>query len=72
VLIVAHGNSLRALMKHLENISDKAITKLDLPTGEPRAYRLNDRFRAAEARYLNDPAEIERKAQAVKNQTGKA
>jgi 2,3-bisphosphoglycerate-dependent phosphoglycerate mutase len=72
VLIAAHGNSLRALMKHLENISDEAITKLDLPTGEPRAYRLNAQFKAAEARYLNDPAEIERKAQAVKNQTGKA
>jgi 2,3-bisphosphoglycerate-dependent phosphoglycerate mutase len=72
VLIVAHGNSLRALMKHLENISEEAITKLDLPTGEPRAYRLNDQFKAAEARYLNDPKEIERKALAVKNQTGKA
>jgi 2,3-bisphosphoglycerate-dependent phosphoglycerate mutase len=72
VLIAAHGNSLRALMKHLENISDDDITKLDLPTGEPRAYRLNDQFKAAEAHYLNDPAEIARKAQAVKNQTGKA
>jgi 2,3-bisphosphoglycerate-dependent phosphoglycerate mutase len=72
VLIAAHGNSLRALMKYLENISDEAITKLDLPTGEPRAYRLNAQFKAAEARYLNDPAEIARKAQAVKNQTGKA
>ena len=72
VLIAAHGNSLRALMKHLEDISDEAITKLDLPTGEPRAYVLNERFKAAEARYLNDPAEIARKAQAVKNQTGKA
>jgi 2,3-bisphosphoglycerate-dependent phosphoglycerate mutase len=72
VLIVAHGNSLRALMKHLENIDDEAITKLDLPTGEPRAYRLNAQFKAAEAHYLNDPAEIARKAQAVKNQTGKA
>jgi 2,3-bisphosphoglycerate-dependent phosphoglycerate mutase len=72
VLIAAHGNSLRALMKHLENISDEAITKLDLPTGEPRAYRLNAQFKAAEARYLNDPEEIERKAQAVKSQTGKA
>src|ERR1700761_774494 len=58
VLIVAHGNSLRALMKHLENISDEAITKIDLPTGEPRAYVLNDQFKATEARYLNDPAEI--------------
>jgi 2,3-bisphosphoglycerate-dependent phosphoglycerate mutase len=72
VLIVAHGNSLRALMKHLESISEEDIVKLDLPTGEPRAYRLNDQFKAAEARYLNDPAEIARKAQAVKNQTGKA
>jgi 2,3-bisphosphoglycerate-dependent phosphoglycerate mutase len=72
VLIVAHGNSLRALMKHLENIGDEAITKLDLPTGEPRAYRLNAQFKAVVARYLNDPAEIARKAQAVKNQTGKA
>ncbi|MGN6515936.1 MAG: 2,3-diphosphoglycerate-dependent phosphoglycerate mutase [Rhizomicrobium sp.] len=72
VLIAAHGNSLRALMKYLEDISDDDIVKLDLPTGEPRAYRLNGNFKAAEARYLNDPAEIRRKAEAVKNQTGKA
>ncbi len=72
VLIAAHGNSLRALMKHLENISDAAIVDVNLPTGVPRAYVLNSDFKAADVRYLGDAAEIAKKADAVKNQTGKA
>ena len=72
VLIAAHGNSLRALMKHLENISEQDIVDLNLPTGVPRAYRLNNDFKSAEARFLGDPAEIEKKMNAVKHQTGKA
>ena len=72
VLIAAHGNSLRALMKHLENISEKDITELNLPTGVPRAYTLTDDFKAKTARFLGDAAEIEKKMNAVKHQTGKA
>jgi 2,3-bisphosphoglycerate-dependent phosphoglycerate mutase len=59
-------------MKHLENISEQDIVDLNLPTGVPRAYRLNNDFKSAEARFLGDPAEIEKKMNAVKHQTGKA
>jgi 2,3-bisphosphoglycerate-dependent phosphoglycerate mutase len=69
VLVAAHGNSLRALMKHLEDISDDAIAGIDVPTGIPRAYRLNDSFKAAEARYLGDPKVLEARIGAVKAQT---
>jgi 2,3-bisphosphoglycerate-dependent phosphoglycerate mutase len=72
VLIVAHGNSLRALMKHLENISDEDIVGINLPTGVPRAYKLNAQFKSEEARFLGNAAEIEAKMNAVKAQTGKA
>ncbi|HVZ90707.1 MAG TPA: 2,3-diphosphoglycerate-dependent phosphoglycerate mutase [Rhizomicrobium sp.] len=70
VLIAAHGNSLRALLKHLENVSDEAIAAVDLPTGIPKAYRLDGAFRARETRFLGDPAELERRIGAVKAQTG--
>jgi 2,3-bisphosphoglycerate-dependent phosphoglycerate mutase len=69
VLVVAHGNSLRALMKHLEGISDGAIAEVNLPTGVPRAYRLDfDHKRALEARYLGDADTIAAKAKAVAEQ----
>jgi 2,3-bisphosphoglycerate-dependent phosphoglycerate mutase len=70
VLIVAHGNSLRALIKHLEGVSDDDIAGMDVPTGIPRAYRLDASFKAAEARYLGDPNELARRTAAVKAQTG--
>lgn len=70
VLIAAHGNSLRALIKHLENVSDEEISGMDVPTAIPRAYRLDASFKAAEVRYLGDPAELERRIGAVKAQTG--
>ena len=69
VLIVAHGNSLRALMKHLENISDEEIVEINLPTGIPRAYRLNGNLKAAEARFLGDAAEIQARIESVQKQT---
>ncbi|HUB85031.1 MAG TPA: 2,3-diphosphoglycerate-dependent phosphoglycerate mutase [Rhizomicrobium sp.] len=72
VLIAAHGNSLRALMKHLENISEQDIVELNLPTGVPRLYKLNGDFKSESARFLGDAAEIEKKMNAVKHQTGKA
>jgi 2,3-bisphosphoglycerate-dependent phosphoglycerate mutase len=70
VVIAAHGNSLRALVKHLENVSDEDIAGMDIPTGIPRAYRLDASFRTMEARYLGDPAELERRIGVVKAQTG--
>ncbi len=73
VLVAAHGNSLRALVKHLDGISDDDITGLNIPTGQPLVYELDDAFRPAESksiedRYLADPAEIAIAAEAVANQ----
>jgi 2,3-bisphosphoglycerate-dependent phosphoglycerate mutase len=70
VLVVAHGNSLRALIKHLEGISDNDITELNVPTGMPRLYRFKDDLSFAEPpRYL-DEAAARAGAEAVKKQTG--
>ena len=54
VIISAHGNSLRALVKHLSGISDDEITGLEIPTGQPIVYELDDQLRAAERYYLAD------------------
>src|SRR6185312_11848154 len=70
VLIAAHGNSLRALIKHLENVGDEEIAGMDVPTAIPRAYRLDASFKAEEVRYLGDPEELARRTAAVKAQTG--
>lgn len=69
VLIVAHGNSLRALVKHLDGISDAAIAELNIPTGIPLVYELDDAFRPAVpgGRYL-DPEAAAEAAEAVRNQ----
>ena len=69
VLIVAHGNSLRALVKHLDGISDAAIAELNIPTGIPLVYQLDDAFRPVTpgGRYL-DPDAAAEAAEAVKNQ----
>lgn len=56
VLVSAHGNSLRALVKHLDGISDDEISGLNIPTGIPLVYRLDGRLRPEESRYLGDPA----------------
>jgi 2,3-bisphosphoglycerate-dependent phosphoglycerate mutase len=72
VLVVAHGNSLRALVKHLEGISDREIEELDIPTGVPRRYVLEDSLEIKEAGYLGDPEKIKEAARAVAAQaTGK-
>ena len=70
VLIAAHGNSLRALIKHLENISDDDIAGVDVPTGVPKAYRLDASFKCVETRYLLDADELARRIGTVKAQTG--
>ncbi len=69
VLIVAHGNSLRALVKHLDQVSDQAIAELNIPTGIPLVYELDETFRptVAGGRYL-DPDAAAEAAEAVKNQ----
>jgi 2,3-bisphosphoglycerate-dependent phosphoglycerate mutase len=69
VLVVAHGNSLRALVKHLDGISDTAIAALNIPTGVPLLYELDHEFRPAIAggRYL-DPEAAAEAAEAVANQ----
>jgi 2,3-bisphosphoglycerate-dependent phosphoglycerate mutase len=68
VLVSAHGNSLRALVKHLDGLSEQEVVELDIPTGVPRVYTFNPEFRVASWRYLGDPAEIERRAAEVKSQ----
>jgi 2,3-bisphosphoglycerate-dependent phosphoglycerate mutase len=68
VLVSAHGNSLRALVKHLDGLTDQQVVDLDIPTGVPRVYELASDFKPTASRYLGDPKEIERRAAAVKNQ----
>ena len=58
VLIAAHGNSLRALVKHLDGISDEAIAELNIPTGVPLVYELDSRLHALNHYYLGDPEAI--------------
>ena len=65
VLVAAHGNSLRALVKHLDGISDEEIPELNIPTGIPRVYELDGEMRSRGAEYLGDPKEIAAKAEAV-------
>jgi len=71
VLIAAHGNSLRALVKHLDGISDDAIVKLNIPTGIPLVYELDERMKPLQHYYLGDPNEIARRVASVAAQ-GKA
>ena len=68
VLIAAHGNSLRALVKYLDNIPDDEIVNLNIPTGVPLVYELDDNLKPVKHYYLGDAAEIEKKAKAVANQ----
>lgn len=73
VLVVAHGNSLRALVKHLDGISDDEITELNIPTGVPLLYELGDDARPVEdrpvtERYLMDPEAVKARAEAVARQ----
>jgi 2,3-bisphosphoglycerate-dependent phosphoglycerate mutase len=70
VLVTAHGNSLRALLKHLESVSDDEIAEVNIPTGVPRRYRFGDALTVASAEYLGDQAAIEAAAAAVAAQAG--
>jgi len=68
VLICAHGNSLRALVKHLDGVSDEAITQLNIPTGVPLVYELDDGLNAQRHYYLGDPEKIEAATASVASQ----
>ena len=68
VLIVAHGNSLRAMVKMIENISDKEIMDFNIPTGIPLAYEFNENLKPIKQGFIGDPETIKQAAQAVANQ----
>jgi 2,3-bisphosphoglycerate-dependent phosphoglycerate mutase len=68
VLVAAHGNSLRAVVKMLEGISDDEIAELNIPTGVPRLYELDATLQPTRAEYLGDAAAIAAAAAAVANQ----
>ena len=68
VIIAAHGNSLRALVKYLEGISDEDIINLNIPTGVPLVYTFDEHFNVLDKKYLGDQAAIEAAMNAVKNQ----
>ncbi len=72
VLVSAHGNSLRALVKHLERLTEQQVVDVDIPTGVPRVYELNDDFTPRSGRYLGDPKEVERRAAAVRDQASRS
>lgn len=69
VLIAAHGNSIRALIKHLEGVSNETIAGMNVPTAVPRVYHLNEDFTVHDVSYLGDQAEIRAKMEAVKQQS---
>ena len=71
IIIAAHGNSLRALVKYLDNIPEGEIVELNIPTGVPFVYELDADLKPIKRYYLGDPEEAKRKAEAVANQ-GKA
>ena len=65
ILIAAHGNSLRGLIKFLDNVSDQDICELNIPTGIPLVYELDDNLKPLKKYYLGDQAEVEKAAKAV-------
>lgn len=68
VLIVAHGNSIRAMVKYLDNISDAEIPELNIPTGIPLIYELDEKLKPVNHYYLGDPEAVAKAAAAVANQ----
>jgi len=72
VMIVAHGNSLRALVKMLDGLSESAIIELNIPTGIPLLYELDAQLQPLASRYLGDAAAVAAAAEAVRRQTERA
>ncbi len=70
VLVVAHGNSIRAIVMHLDNLSPEEIVGLNIPTGIPLVYELNRDFEPLSSRYLGDPEAAEAAADEVARQAG--
>lgn len=68
VIVAAHGNSIRALVKYLDNVSDSEITELNIPTGLPLVYEFDEKLKPIKNYYLGDPEEAAKKAAAVANQ----
>jgi 2,3-bisphosphoglycerate-dependent phosphoglycerate mutase len=68
VIIAAHGNSLRALVKYLDNISDADIVELNIPTGVPLVYELDADLKPLQSFYLGDPEAVKKAAEAVAKQ----
>ena len=68
VLVVAHGNSLRALVKMLDQMSEQAIVELNIPTGIPLLYEFDQQLQRRSSRYLGDAAAVQAAAEAVKRQ----
>ena len=68
VIIAAHGNSLRALVKYLDNVSEADIVELNIPTGMPLVYELDDDLKALNRYYLGDPEKVKAAMDAVANQ----
>ncbi len=71
IVISAHGNSLRAIVKHLDKISDDKITELNIPTGIPLIYQFDDNLHVLKSYYLADEEEVAKAAAAVANQAKK-
>lgn len=71
VLIAAHGNSLRALIKYLDDVSEEDILGMNVPTGMPLVYELDDNLKPVSRQYLGDPEKVAKAMEAVANQ-GKA
>ena len=71
VLIVAHGNSLRGLVKHLDDVSEEDILKLNIPTGIPLVYELDEALKPIRREYLGDPAAVKAAQAAVADQARK-
>ena len=71
IIIVAHGNSLRGIIKHIKHISDNDIIALNLPTAVPYLFVFDDNMNLVEDRFLGDPEKIKALMEAVANQ-GKA
>src|SRR5207237_5709795 len=68
VIVAAHGNSLRALVKYLDNVSDADIVELNIPTGQPLVYELDENLKPIRSYYLGDEKTIKAAMQAVANQ----
>jgi 2,3-bisphosphoglycerate-dependent phosphoglycerate mutase len=71
VLIAAHGNSLRALVKHLDGVSEEDIVGLNIPTGVPLVYELDDELKPIRNFYLGDPDDVKKAAEAVARQASR-